>query len=120
MAGTTTPTRQQQRGAAAQPNVKPTETVAERTGNIVANFTINQFKLDFGVNKFEIKQNPTNGKLCMYDGINVLGAVSSKWSPDLAIEDLQIVKIEDEGEDIYVLSLRGSGGINEWDTLASY
>ncbi len=116
MAGTTV-TRQNRNQA---PTVQPTQTVVERTGTIVANFTLNQFKLDFGVTKLEVKENPTNGKLCMYDGINVLGAVSSKWSADVPVTDLQIIKIEDEGEDIYVLSLRGSGGISEWDTLASY
>ena len=108
MAGTTV-TRQNRNQA---PTVQPTQTVA--------NFTLNQFKLDFGVTKLEVKENPTNGKLCMYDGINVLGAVSSKWSADVPVTDLQIIKIEDDGEDIYVLSLRGSGGISEWDTLASY
>ena len=106
----TTVTRQNRKQA---PTVQPTQTVVERTVTIVANFTLNQFKL-------EVKENPTNGKLCMYDGINVLGAVSSKWSADVPVTDLQIIKIEDEGEDIYVLSLRGSGGISEWDTLASY
>lgn len=113
----TTVTRQNRKQA---PTVQPTQTVVERTGTIVANFTLNQFKLDFGVTKLEVKENPTNGKLCMYDGINVLGAVSSKWSADVPVTDLQIIKIEDDGEDIYVLSLRGSGGISEWDTLASY
>ena len=116
MAGTTV-TRQNRKQA---PTVQPTQTVVERTGTIVANFTLNQFKFDFCVTKLEVKENPTNGKLCMYDGINVLGAVSSKWSADVPVTDLQIIKIEDDGEDIYVLSLRGSGGISEWDTLASY
>jgi len=121
MAVTTTPTRTGNRGAAAQ-NVAPTQTTQQDNyrGKIVANLTINQFKLDFGIKSFEVKQNPDTGALCMYDGVNVLGATGKKYDADLAAEDLQIIKIEDEGEDVYVLTKRGSGGISDWDTLASY
>ena len=121
MAVTTTPTRTGNRGAAAQ-NVAPTQATQQDNyrGKIVANLTINQFKLDFGIKSFTVRQNPDTGALCMYDGVNVLGATGKKYDAELPLEDLQIIKIEDEGEDIYVITKRGSGGINDWDIVASY
>lgn len=111
MAGTTV-TRQR---------VAPTQTTQpERTGKFVESLSLENFKKLFGITKLQIKANPVVGKapLMYADELNIVGAVSLAWTSDIPLSECKYSRLEDGEEDVWILCLPGSGGINAWDTLA--
>lgn len=104
------------------PAAKAAPAQTNYTGTITGNFSVDQFKSEMNVATFEVKENPNSGKLCMYgDNISVIGAVGVSFEPNAKKDELQVILLTtDEGQEIYILCKRGTGGISDWKTVATF
>jgi len=105
-----------------QPVSKETPKESEFLGTIIANMSIKAFKAEVNVTKIEVKENPdpTKNSLMYGDNMKVLGPCGNSYNDSLAEDDLQIVVLETDGVETYILCKKGNGGISGWKTTNSF
>lgn len=109
--------RNSTRRLAAAPAVVAQETTAQEPAldpnDILANYTVEEFKESLGIASFEVLRHKTTGNMFLASKGGSIGTVSHKidWK-----KDLQVIEIADRdgGENVFILCNRGS---NNYETI---